>query len=402
MEKQDEVFALWNYTRALYSFGKKGKSKESNKLLKRAIEKNPHVPPLLLSWEISSYSPVFMLLGGPGEGTDYIRDNAQYWFSSALEWIEEIYCETTGIRQPITNSTARAHIKGTKLMTEAQNVIGAVDTNAIRAAIDEFESLLDFLDRSVSSQKRLRKEVLQRKGICHGYLGEHTLAIRHLNSALCLCKPTDKEAIKMLYYSRAASKEEMGDLRGAYDDFKFVYQNIDNPSTAFDGIRRLEKRLNIQNSAIPTPNIDYSGIDDSIAEVKAFEHTICQMLPRNKHSDSAAGSQERCTQCGRGGMRLFECSGCKDSRYKFCSKECLADNWRVLHKYICAKRKHRLDPGVKVRLRKLNNASYNEKEATVVSFQEKQGRFCVQLVCSDGESPKEIAVKPTNLKRLTK
>jgi len=103
-----------------------------------------------------------------------------------------------------------------------------------------------------------------------------------------------------------------------------------------------------------------------------------------------------------GGIRLFECSGCKDSRFIFCSKECLAENWQALHKYICPTSKHRLDPGTEVRLRRLNNAECNDKEATVVSFQEGQGRFCVQVHGSDGKPPKEIAVKPTNLKRLKK
>ena len=36
----------------------------------------------------------------------------------------------------------------------------------------------------------------------------------------------------------------------------------------------MEKKLNAQTSAIPESNIDYSGIDDSIAEVKAFERMV--------------------------------------------------------------------------------------------------------------------------------
>ena len=177
----------------------------------------------------------------------------------------------------------------------------------------------------------------------------------------------------MLYYKCTTSKEEMSDLRGAYDDLKFVYE-FDKASTALDGIRRLENKLNVKTSAIPKSNIDYSGVDDSMAEVKAFERMVSRTLPKNNHSNSVAGSQERCAQCGRGGMRLFEC---KDSRYKFCSKECLADDLRVLHKYICANSKHRFEPGAKFRLPKLNNAAYSDKEFTVVSFQEKQGRLFV-------------------------
>ena len=87
-----------------------------------------------------------MLLGSAGKGTDYIKDNSQYWSSSALEWLEIINCETTGIRQPITNFTARAHLtKGTRLMTDAQNEFGSVNTDAFHSAIAEFEGLLDFL-----------------------------------------------------------------------------------------------------------------------------------------------------------------------------------------------------------------------------------------------------------------
>ena len=46
----DDVFCLWNYTRALFSFTKKGANNKSTRLLKKAIEKNPHVPPMLLAW----------------------------------------------------------------------------------------------------------------------------------------------------------------------------------------------------------------------------------------------------------------------------------------------------------------------------------------------------------------
>jgi len=306
-QKQDEMFALWNYTRALYSFGKKGKSKEPHKLIKRAIEKNPHVPPLLLSWELSTYSQIFMHLGGQSEGSDYIRDNAKYWSDSSLEWLEDVYCKTTGIRPPLPDVNARAHlIKGTKLMTDAQNEMGPADAVALRTAINEFHILLGFLDRSVSSQKRLRKEVLKRKGICHDFLGEHMIALRYFNSALCLCKPTDVEDIKLLYYCRANSKEGKGDLRGAYNDFKFVYETIGRPSTALDGVRRLEEKLQVQKSAIPVPDdIDDSGVDDTRTEVRAFERKISQLAPKYNHRESVAGAQERCQQCGRGGHSSF-------------------------------------------------------------------------------------------------
>lgn len=402
-QKQDDIYALWNYTRALHAYNKKGKSKEAGKLLKKAIERNPHVPPLLLSWELPQFGPDFIQLGKIGEGSDYAKDNAKYWSDSALEWLEDVYCKSANVPPPLANPTARRQLlAGTKLMTEAQNVL-PTNLVALEEAISEFESLLHFLDRSIAGQKQLRKEVLQRKGICHCILGENELAVQHFNSALCLCIPTDSESVKHLYYARANAKEKKGDLRGAYEDFKFVYQNIDKVSTARDGIRRLEKKLQVDESVIPTPHFDYAGIDDSVAELKAFERTLSRTLPKNDHNDSVAGRQERCAQCGRGGIRLFKCSGCKDSRYIFCSKDCQAENWRVLHKYICTTSKHRLDPGTQVHLRKLNNAAFNDKEATVVSFQEEQGRFCVQVQGShDGSPSKEIAVKPVNMKRMTK
>ena len=68
---------------------------------------------------------------------------------------------------------------------------------------------------------------------------------------------------------------------------------------------RVKKKLNVKTPAIPESKFDHSGVDDSIAEVKAFERMVSQKWPKNNHSNSVAGSQERCTQCERGGMRIL-------------------------------------------------------------------------------------------------
>jgi hypothetical protein len=44
-QMEDNVTALWNYTRALHAFMKKGDSQSSKKLLAHANNKNPFVPP---------------------------------------------------------------------------------------------------------------------------------------------------------------------------------------------------------------------------------------------------------------------------------------------------------------------------------------------------------------------
>lgn len=404
-QKPDELLALWNYTRALYSFHRKGRSKSSEKLLKHAIEKNPSVPPLLLSWKIPTYSPVFMRLGGEMEGSDYIKDNAKYWMSEdgALEWLEDYYCQLTGVSPPFSSNEARVLlIEGTKLMTDAQNARGPCNTIALRAAIEKFGSLLGFLSKDVLRQKQLRMEVLQRKGICHSLVGEYDTAIPHINSSLYLCDTADKDAIKGLYYHRASAKESNGDLRGAYDDYKFVFERIGKFTTAADGVRRLERKLQIEQSAIP--EFEYPpgyGLDESREQMRDFERMVAESLPKLDRQDNIAATQERCSRCKRGGIKLFKCSGCCDPSYVCCSEECQAEGWRAVHKYTCKGSKHRLEAGTRVRLRGLNKAEYNGKIATVCSFMESKERFCVDIDASEGKTPTRISIKPINLKKLS-
>ena len=79
----DEIFALWNYSRALVAYAKKGRCDDAERLFKYAVDKNPIVPSLLLCWEgIKSGSGTHTLIsiGCRTEAHDYAIDNRQYWF----------------------------------------------------------------------------------------------------------------------------------------------------------------------------------------------------------------------------------------------------------------------------------------------------------------------------------
>jgi hypothetical protein len=99
-QQMDDVFALFNYTRALRAFcDKGGDCKTSRKLLEYAIEKNDKVPILLLAWESSRRSPQLMWLGGEMEATDYVEDNNKFWIDTngALDWLGTVYCKVKSI-----------------------------------------------------------------------------------------------------------------------------------------------------------------------------------------------------------------------------------------------------------------------------------------------------------------
>ena len=81
-QMKDEIFSLWNYTRALVTYTKEGKSDKSKHLLTYAIDKNPLVPPLLLCWEVIKTvmgMRTLISIGRQTEANDYAVDNRKYW-----------------------------------------------------------------------------------------------------------------------------------------------------------------------------------------------------------------------------------------------------------------------------------------------------------------------------------
>ena len=89
----DDIFALWNYTRALHTFNKNGDGKKARKLLNLAIERNPFVPPLLLHWKSCFQTNDIALLpiGGEVEAFNYVLENRKHWNKVALQFLEKVF-----------------------------------------------------------------------------------------------------------------------------------------------------------------------------------------------------------------------------------------------------------------------------------------------------------------------
>jgi tetratricopeptide (TPR) repeat protein len=87
---EEDVFAEWAYTRALWAFRKKGDTKETTEALEDAIETNPYVPLYLLGHKsLPSALPDLMSLGDESEAVSYVATALTIWLRtpSALEWL---------------------------------------------------------------------------------------------------------------------------------------------------------------------------------------------------------------------------------------------------------------------------------------------------------------------------
>jgi hypothetical protein len=87
---EENVFAEWAYTRALWAFRKKGDTKETAEALEDAIETNPYVPLYLLGHKsLPRTLPDLMSLGDESEAVSYVATALTAWLRtpSALEWL---------------------------------------------------------------------------------------------------------------------------------------------------------------------------------------------------------------------------------------------------------------------------------------------------------------------------
>ena len=87
---EDDVFAEWAYTRALWAFRKEGDTRKSTEVLEDAIETNPYVPLYLLGHKsLPSTPPDLMSLGDESEAVSYVAGALTQWLRtpSALEWL---------------------------------------------------------------------------------------------------------------------------------------------------------------------------------------------------------------------------------------------------------------------------------------------------------------------------
>ena len=400
-QKQDDVLALWNYTRALYTFAKKGRCAKSDKLLALAIQKNPHVVPLVLAWEIRKVPHMLMQIGHETEAWDYIDDNHDHWLSveGALEWVEKIYCQERSSVIPPPTTT-----EGKKLLVEGSIMMESKDAtrSSQRQAIEKIDRVLGMMERTDTS-KAFRSKMFQRMAVTHWRLSEHDIALRKLTSALCLCElttPAGKEWFRTLIYLRADFKEASGDLSGSLKDNQFIINTFGNMKSALDGIQRIRTRLSLDPKAslrAPEPDI---GVDESMEEVTKMLQRYVSLLPPIDPQETVASNLERCSHCQRGGIKLSLCAACGDALY--CSKSCQKTAWSAMHKYVCKGSKHRLEAGDRIRLDRLKKTpEHNGKIGTVVRFLQDKGRFTVELPDENGGAPAKMNVKPTNLDKLS-
>ena len=177
--------------------------------------------------------------------------------------------------------------------------------------------------------------------------------------------------------SRAACRERFGDLRGSFEEYKFVYARSGHTnSRAMEGMFRIESRLGVDSSTIPVPVVP--KIDTNIKR-----STTSSSLD----TPSVASTMERCSNCERGGVKLKLCSGCGvDSSLKFCSKDCHTAMWKKSHKYYCKASKKRIEIGMTVVIQGLQTATeHNGKQGRVIRLLEDKGRFGVEII-DDGSS----------------
>ncbi len=90
---RDDPTAWWAYSRALLAFRREGDTPRARKLLRRALEANPHVPNYLLGREPlppDTFSRVG--IDDESEAVDYVAESRSVWYhvSGALDWLAEV------------------------------------------------------------------------------------------------------------------------------------------------------------------------------------------------------------------------------------------------------------------------------------------------------------------------
>jgi tetratricopeptide (TPR) repeat protein len=87
---EEDVFAEWAYTRALFAYRKEGDTEGATKALEDAIETNPYVPLYLLGHKsLPRALPDLMSLGDESEAVSYVAGALTIWLRtpSAMEWL---------------------------------------------------------------------------------------------------------------------------------------------------------------------------------------------------------------------------------------------------------------------------------------------------------------------------
>ena len=200
------------------------------------------------------------------EACDYADDCVQYWIDTegALGWLQRVYCESQHVTPMTTNNEAMLlFVRGNRNLHAMQDLEDAVDC---------FDEILELADNP--KDIKLRKETLQRKGLCLSLLDKRETAITQFDQALKLCDhadPNEKDFIKQLIYNRASCKEALGQYRGALNDYTYVMRHIGRFTSADEGIRRMEEKLGIERP--PEPKLPNSQKEkENILSVHKYVH----------------------------------------------------------------------------------------------------------------------------------
>lgn len=87
---EEDGMAAWSYTRALLAYRQQGDSAESQKLLREAKARNPHVVPYLIGQnQLPGQLPEFIGWGDESEAVSYVAEFYPGWQATpgALEWV---------------------------------------------------------------------------------------------------------------------------------------------------------------------------------------------------------------------------------------------------------------------------------------------------------------------------
>jgi tetratricopeptide (TPR) repeat protein len=90
---EDDSSAEWAYSKTLAAFRKSGDSAEANRLLKKAIKVNKHVPDYLLGHkQLPRDLPEYVSRGGEDEAVGYTAGNRRVWLNTpgAVSWLRKI------------------------------------------------------------------------------------------------------------------------------------------------------------------------------------------------------------------------------------------------------------------------------------------------------------------------
>ena len=119
-ESPDDTFAIWNYTRALDAYTRKGDCSKSRKLLKHAT------------------SP-----GHESEARLYVRECRWHWSAEATAWVSRVFNEYSLYKDPLMHGVSSELLE---ILTKGTNFLNIKE---YPAALVEFSTIVGSLDRSI-------------------------------------------------------------------------------------------------------------------------------------------------------------------------------------------------------------------------------------------------------------